>query len=119
MAGMTTELKEFSQNGNSVTYMTASHALDKVELVLLSRRVPAGNQTVARSSVTVLQGTVDDNGLPMASKISLGVTIAIPLGGQSADVSSALTILRDYVASDDFQALIDNQSPLPTVDAFS
>lgn len=109
MAAMTTALTEFASNGNSRTFTYAGHTVQKPHLVLQSRRVPSGNQTVAQDTITVLSGTDDVNGDPLAARVSFEVKIRRPIDGAAADVTAVLAVLRDIVAGDEFTNTVNTQ----------
>jgi len=110
MAAMTTVLEEFSVNGNSKTYTVSSHTTVKPQLVISSRRVPGQNQTVAENTVRVVYATVDSAGDPIPDRVSFGATLRVPIYGASADVTAAKAVFRDFVASDEFDAMVSAQS---------
>lgn len=109
MAGMTTVLTEFSSSENSRTYVFSGHTPTEPRLVLQKRRVPSGQQIVAEDSMTVVYGTLDSDGLPIAQKVSFAATVRRPISGESADVTAALATFRDIVASDEFGAMVTGQ----------
>lgn len=112
MVAMTATLTEFSINGNSRTYTTTGHSVEKPKLVLQKRRVPSGSQVVAEDVVTVLYGTEDADGTPLAQKISMEVKVRRPTKAIAADISAALVLFRDIVANDEFSNTIDTQEKL-------
>jgi hypothetical protein len=110
MSNMTTTLKEFSNNGDSITYVqSATHTAAKPRLVLQKRRVPVGNQTVLEDTVTVLSATVDSNGETLPQRVSFSATIRRPIDGQSSDVADMLAVFRDIIAGDEFGNTVDTQ----------
>lgn len=110
MAAMTTALTEYSTIGDKRTYVTPGSTVQKPKLVVVQRKAPTGNQSVAQYSVSVVHATEDAEGIILQSKVSLGVDCRIPIQGQTADVTAALVILRDYVASDEFTAALSDLS---------
>lgn len=110
MAAMSTALTAYSDLGDKRTYFTSGHTIQKPKLVISTRQAPVGNQTVASYGLNVIHGTVDAEGIPLQSKVNLGVTGKIPINGDPADVTAAIAILRDYVASDEFVAAMTNLS---------
>lgn len=109
MAAMTTALTEFADNGNSRQYTYTGHTALDPRLVLQKRRVPTGNQSVIEDTVTVISGTEDSAGDPLASKVSFEVKVRRPINGTAADVTAALAIIRDIVAGDEFTNTVDTQ----------
>lgn len=112
MAGMLTALTEFSDNGNSRTYILDTHTALKPQLVLQKRKVPSGNQTVIEDTITVLSATEDAEGAVLPSRVSFSATVRRPLNGDSADVTSMLAIFRDIIAGDEFTNTVNTQGYL-------
>lgn len=109
MAAMSTALTEFATEGNSRTYTTVGHTFAVTKVVVQKRKVPAGSNPVAEVSIAVVHSTVDDNGLVLPSKVNFTATIRVPVNGQASDVTAALAIFRDIVASDNFGNTVDSQ----------
>lgn len=112
MAAMTTALTEFSTMGDSRTYTQASHTASEPKLVIQKRRVPQGNQSVAESTVGVVNSTEDSAGEILSSKVSFTVTVRYPVDGIAADVTAALATFRDIVAGDEFANTVTTQEYL-------
>lgn len=110
MSAMTTTLIQFADQGNSRTYTRAGHTYDKPKLVLQRRKIPNGKSTVAEDTITVLNGTVDPDGKALPERVSLSLTVRRPLNGADADVTDALTMLREIVASDNLANMIATQN---------
>jgi hypothetical protein len=106
---MTTVLTEFSNNGNSRTSTLASHTAIEPKLVIEKRRVPDGNQTMVEYSCKVVNATEDGDGVVLANKVSFEVIARYPILGQSTDVDSALAVIRDIVANDEFANSVNTQ----------
>lgn len=112
MAAMTTALTEFSNNGNTTTYTLAGHTVSDSEILIQSRKVPSGNQTVATDVVKLVKATRDDAGLLLPSPVVFEVHCRRPISGQSADIATLLAYLRDVVAGDEFANTVDSQERL-------
>lgn len=110
MAGMSTALTEFSNNGNSRTSTTTGHTAIRPKLVIEKRVVAEGKKTLAESSVKVVHATVDAEGLPVRDKVAFEALIKTPIAGSATDVTNALAIFRDIVASDEFGAMVTTQN---------
>lgn len=110
MAALATTLTEFSTNGDSRTYTTTGHSASLPKLVIQKRRVPAGNNSTAESTYSVVHGTVDADGLVLASKVAMTVTVKYPVNTGDSAVANALAILRDVVQSDEFGASVTTQN---------
>lgn len=102
MAAMSTTLVEFNNALNSKSWYSSTHTAQKPRLVLEKRKVPTGNQTVMEDTITVLHSTVDADGAILPQKVTLTATIRRPSDGAAADMTAALAIFRDIVASDEF-----------------
>jgi len=113
MAGMTTTLTEtFTQSGgNSRTYAQPGHTALTPKLVL-QRSKSAGAGGVAEDTISCLQQTEDDDGIPLSSKVMFSATVRRPVDGQAADVTAQLAVFRDIVASDEFTAMVTDQLPV-------
>lgn len=109
MAVMTTALTEFSENGNSKTYTYTGHAAGEPRLVIQKRRVPAGNQSVIEDTVSTISSTEDAAGELLTSKVGITTTIRRPVNGIAADVTAALAVHRDVIASDEFTNTVSTQ----------
>jgi len=109
MAAQTTALTEFSDNGNSRTYVTSLHTTAKPKLVVQKRKVPTGNQTVAEISIDVVHATEDVDGAVLPQKVAFSAIFRQPLAGDAVDVAAALAIFRDIVAGDEFANAVNTQ----------
>lgn len=104
MAAMTTALTEYSDKENSRTYVLNGHTVVRPQLVIQKRRVPGGTSGVAETVISVIFGTVDEDGLPINSKVVLDTSIRYPvnIGSTETDITDALAVFRDIVAGDEF-----------------
>lgn len=110
MANFATVIAEFSDKENHRTYAIAGHTVKDPRLVIQKRKVPATVGASAESHLMVVFGTEDADGNPLASKVVFDAGVRYPSDGQSADVTAALAVFRDFVASDQFTALVNSQS---------
>jgi hypothetical protein len=110
MASFATEVSEFSDKENNRTYMVTGHTVQAPRLVIQKRKVPANSTSVAETHLMVVYGTEDAEGLPLASKVVFDAGVRYPANGQSTDVTAALAVFRDFVASDEFTALVVSQA---------
>lgn len=110
MANMTTVLKEFADNGNSRTYSAPAHSVQAPRLVIQKRTVPATLGGVSESSAKVVFGTVDALNVPLLQKISFEAVPRYPVGAKAADITAALALFREMVASDNFTDLVLSQN---------
>lgn len=110
MAGMSTALTEFADNGDSRTYTYTGHTVLSPKIVIQKRRVPQGNQKVAEDSVNVLVATKDATDVVLPQKVSFMVTVRRPIDGTASDVTAALATFRDVVAGDEFGSVVNTQN---------
>lgn len=109
MASFTTSITEFSDKENNRVYSVSGHTIQKPQLVIQKRKVPASYGSVAESSLQVVYGTEDGNGEMLQSKVVFSASVRNPANCITADVTSALAVFRDFVASDEFTAMVTSQ----------
>lgn len=109
MAAMTTVLTEFADNGNSRTYTTSGHTAVLPKLVIQKRKVASSAEGSSSITVSVVHGTEDASGNPLASRVAADVSFRFPLNGASADVAAVLAVLKDIVAGDEFANSVSTQ----------
>jgi hypothetical protein len=109
MAQMSTLVKEFADKGNIREYTYTGHTAQKPKMVLQSRVVATGGQKILEDKVSVLSGTEDAEGLPLATRVLFTATIRRPVDGVSADVTAALAVFRDIIAGDEFANTVSTQ----------
>lgn len=110
MASFTTSITEFSDKENNRTYMVSGHTVQAPRLLIQKRRVPTTLKGVAETHLMVVYGTEDAEGNPLASKVVFDAGVRYPADGQSDDVTAALAVFRDFVASDEFTAMVTSQA---------
>jgi hypothetical protein len=110
MSGFTTVITEFSDKENNRTYMVSGHTVQAPRLVIQKRKVPTVATGVAESHLMIVYGTEDADGSPLASKVVFDASVRYPANGQSDDVTAALAVFRDFVASDEFTTLVTSQA---------
>lgn len=106
MAGMTTVLTGFSENGNSRTYTVTGHTTAKPKLVIQKRKIPANADASGEITLAVTYATVDADDLILTGKVAFEASIRYPVQGQDTDVAAALVVFRDLVASDEFTSMV-------------
>lgn len=112
MAGQTTALTEFSDNGDSRTYSLVGHTVLKPQIVVQKRRVPSGNQVMSEISVAVIIATDNAASETLTQKVNFSTTVRYPITGTQADIDAALVIFRDIIAGDEFANAVDTQEYL-------
>jgi hypothetical protein len=110
MASFATSISEFSDKENYRTYMVTGHTVSAPRLVIQKRKVPTTVESVAETHLMVVYGTEDADGNPLASKVVFDAGVRYPANGQSDDVTAALAVFRDFVASDEFTATVNSQA---------
>lgn len=110
MAAMSTALTVFSDNGNSRTFVTSTHTVQKPRIVIQTRKVPLGNQVIQESKLSVVHATVDADSIVIPERVSFQAVYRSPITGDAADTTAALAIFRDIVASDEFTAMVNTQN---------
>jgi hypothetical protein len=110
MASFATTITEFSDKENNRTYMVSGHTVQAPRLVIQKRKVPTSMSGSAESHLMVVYGTEDAEGNPLASKVVFDAGVRYPADGQSEDVTAALAVFRDFVASDEFTNLVTSQA---------
>jgi len=107
MAVMTTVLTQFDIT--SGTFTAPSHTVTKPSLVIQKRKVAVGVAGIAETSIKTVQGTVDVDSNPLASKYTFETISRGPVNGTAADLAAALALHREIVASDEFTNPVDTQ----------
>jgi hypothetical protein len=110
MAAFTTVISEFSDKENNRTYMVSGHTVQEPRLVIQKRKVPATASGASESHLMVVYGTTDAESNPLASKVVFDAGVRYPANGQSDDITAALAVFRDLVASDEFTAMVTSQA---------
>lgn len=107
MASFTTTIERYATRENAVTYiMSGSHSFIQPRLVIQKRAMPNTANGVQRHSLEVLYGTTDSDDNPLNSLIGMAANIRYPSNGDGTDVVACLATFRDFVNSDEFQALV-------------
>jgi len=110
MAAMSTSVTQFSDENNRRTWSISGHTISAPRLLIQKRKVPATPSAASENSLQVVYGTKDAANIPLQSKVVFEVTVRYPADGASADVTAALAVFRDVVASDEFTATVTSQN---------
>jgi hypothetical protein len=111
MASFTTTLVGHNEKSNSRSYeIDSTHTVAKPHLVIQSRKEPVGNQVISQDNLIVSMATEDADGNVLPQRVSFEAIIRRSKNGDSADVTAALAVFRDLVASDEFTAISTRQS---------
>jgi fructose-specific component phosphotransferase system IIB-like protein len=114
MADMTTALESYTNNGNSRTYQTATHSILEPRLVIQKRKPAATIDANAQDDISVVFGSLDTDGNPLAAKIVFAVNIRRSPMADSDTVTAAKALFREIVASDNFDDVITGQKWVQT-----
>lgn len=109
MATIATGLTEFSDKENNRTWMVTGHTVSKPRLITQKRKLALNLAASQQSTISVVYGTVDAVGTPIAGRVVFEVNVRAPVNAASADVAAALVVFRDVVASDEFTATVTSQ----------
>jgi hypothetical protein len=110
MAAFATSISEFSDKENHRTYMVSGHTVQAPRLVIQKRKVPTTSSGISESHLMVVYGTEDAEAMPLNSKVVFDAGVRYPANGQSDDITAALAVFRDLVASDEFTAMVTSQA---------
>lgn len=109
MAAMTTVLTEFADNGNSRTYTSPAHTAVEPRLFIQKRKVATSGTSVIEDIIDVVSSTEDAAGELLDSKIVFEVKVRRPVNGIAGDVTTALVLFREMIASDNFTNTVSTQ----------
>jgi hypothetical protein len=113
MASFTTGIEELTKNGGSSTFVVSStHSNSEPRLVLTKRKFADGGRTSYESYLGVVNGLIDADDKPIQEKLALSTTARVPVVATGTEVDEALATFRDFVASDEFTALVKTQLDL-------
>jgi hypothetical protein len=110
MAAMSTVITVFADQGNARTYTVAGHTVQKPRLINQRRKVAVGNQLQQEMSSSVVYATTDASTAVIPERISFNAVVRYPITGLAGDVTAALAVFRDMVASDEFTAMVTSQN---------
>lgn len=110
MSRIATVLTDFADNGNSRTLSAPGHSALKPRVVIQKRTVALNAASSPEDTIDIVYGTSDAEGAVLASKVSFSVKVKRPLQGQPADVTAAMALFREIVASDNFTDMVVGQS---------
>lgn len=107
----------FANNGNQVQFLLPGHTVLKPRFCLFSRTVPSlsGNgSSVPAVRVRVLEGVLDADGKPVATKISVDTTIRNDLTAPVANVVADVLEVGRMLSNAVFVQQLVEQQRLPT-----
>lgn len=112
MPTLAATLVEYSDEQNSRTFTTTGHSVSKPRLVIQKRKVGAVGGASGQDTISCVYGTVDPLGVSLPGRVVFEVTVRRPVEAASADLSAALALFRDIVASDEFTTTVNTQNYL-------
>lgn len=112
MAAMTTALSTISAEGTTVVYAAPTSTAARPHTVEQKRRLPSGNRTVNEAWCLVKRITEDADGNALPSPTLIEARVRYDVNGLSADLTGVKALFREFVASDEFDVLVDTQKPI-------
>lgn len=109
MASFTSTIEEFSDKENHRTFAVDGHTVVKPKLVIQRRSQPKTPQSPSESSLSVVYGTLDADGSPIPTKVNISASVRYAAHSDPTDVTAALAVFRDLVASDEFTNMVTSQ----------
>ena len=109
-AAMSTTLTQFNDVSNARTYTAPGHTIPLPKQVIQRRKAAAGAVMVSESSIRVVFGSKDAEGVPLAERISFEVVVRVPLKAQTDDVNAAKALFREIVDSTNFSTVVSTQN---------
>jgi len=110
MTIMATLREKTTPIGKSIRYvLSATHTAAKNRLMVYSPTLASGNKVKDIQSVTFSSATTDVDGKPMSALYSAQVVFTTVKGGNSADGDFVIACLRDFVASEEVERVVNVQ----------
>lgn len=102
----------FQETPDKTTYISGTHSVGDVDILLLGRTVPSNIDGQAKTRANLIQDFTTGIG---AEKIVIGrayanVEMSVPAKATDIDRAALLADLRSYVASESFAELYNKQS---------
>lgn len=110
MAAMSTSVTGYGETANSRTYTYTGHTLSDPRMIIQKRKVATGFEGTYENSITVVTGVNDSTGAINSKRAGFEIRQYGPVDGLAADVTAALAIIRDIVASDEFTTVTTTQA---------
>lgn len=112
MPALAATLVQYSDEQNARTYTTTGHTVAKPKLVIQKRKVGTVGGASGSDTINVVYGTTDPLGAVMPGRVVFEANIRRPVEADATDLSAALALIRDIVASDEFAAVVTTQNYL-------
>lgn len=110
MPAMATAVTGYGETANTRTYTYTGHTLSDPRLVIQKRKVAVAADGTYENSITVVTGIQDASGVTLSKNAGFEIRQYGPKNGIAADVTAALAIIRDIVASDEFTTVTTTQN---------
>lgn len=112
MANMTTVMAQRSDSTNAREYTAPTHTLAAPFIVKQSRKTPPTSVGRATDTLSIIRGGVDLAGAPLVVPTTIRVEVTRQANTHGDVTAAAKALLREIVASDNFNALVDGQAYL-------
>jgi hypothetical protein len=110
VATFSTVITDHQNYGDQKIWTVAGHTALDPYLVIQKRRSPSNPSSNLEDTLSVVKQTEDVGGVVLPARILFEAKVKRPKLGQSADVTAALAVFRDFVASDEFGAIVTSQA---------
>lgn len=110
MAAFTTVITEHNDSENRRVYAITGHTASMPKLLIQKRKEPTATNKVASDTLMVVYGDEDASAVPIENKCVLEAVIRRSIEGSSTISAAALAVFRDFVASDQFAAIVSGQT---------
>lgn len=106
----------YSDSENQVTYILNGHTAEAPKLLIFDRKPSVyqnGQFSIPTVRIRVLEGLVDSEDKPLATKITFDLTIRWPHGASTTTIGSRLADLSTVLGSVDFVTELVEKQQLP------
>lgn len=108
MAAFTTVITQRNDTDNRRVY-TIDGSTTSMPRLLIQKRVEAGPTGVSKDTLSVVYGTEDAAGSPLASKVVFEASIKRPNDGSATVLANAKAAFLDFLNSDQFGQMVTSQ----------
>lgn len=108
--------KEYSRDGDSVTFIRPGHTVSEPRLLIINRKTPVANGngfSIPQYRVRTVDGHVDSDGKPVRDRSAVDIYIRKPVDASLEPIQTSLAAIATMLADVDFQddALVDYMFP--------
>lgn len=107
----------FANNGNQIQFLLPGHTVQKPRMCLFQRTIPStsgSGPTTPAIRVRIVEGILDADGKPIATKISADVTIRNDVRATTSTVVADVVELGRLLSNSAFVTQMVGQQILPT-----